>query len=95
LNLPLYGGGPFDIMACAAAAALAVTTGVARIVNDRHWATDVTAGLLIGGLAGYGLPALLHYRAAPEQQHARSRLRMQLLPMIASDRVTAMLLGSY
>jgi membrane-associated phospholipid phosphatase len=96
LNLPLYGGGPFDIMACAAAAALAVTTGVARIVNDRHWATDVTAGLLIGGLAGYGLPALLHYRAAPEQQQqARSRLRMRLLPLIASDRVTAVLLGSY
>ena len=95
LNMPLYGGGAGDIAACAGAAAIALTTGVARIVNDRHWATDVTAGLLIGGLAGYGLPALLHYRAAPESSQARNRVRMQLMPIITSERVSAMLLGSY
>jgi membrane-associated phospholipid phosphatase len=95
LNMPLYGGGAGDVVACAAAAAVAVTTGVARIVNDRHWATDVTAGLLIGGLVGYGLPALLHYRAAPEAPQARNRLRMQLVPTVSSERVAAILLGSY
>jgi membrane-associated phospholipid phosphatase len=95
LNMPLYGGGAADVIACAAAATIAVTTGVARIVNDRHWATDVTAGLLIGGLAGYGIPALFHYRSAPESQLARDRLRMQFVPTISTDRVTGTLLGSY
>jgi membrane-associated phospholipid phosphatase len=40
---------------------LALATGTARIVNDRHWATDVTAGLIVGAAAGYVLPTLMHY----------------------------------
>jgi membrane-associated phospholipid phosphatase len=61
--LPLYGGGLPDVAACLLAAGLAVTTGVARVANDRHWATDILAGIAIGGSAGYLLPVVLHYGA--------------------------------
>ena len=96
LNQPLYGGGAFDILACGATTALALTTGIARIMNDRHWATDVTAGWLIGGLAGYGLPALLHYQRAPDERgSAGNFLQLRLLPLVAPATFGGTLIGRY
>lgn len=63
LSMPLYGGGAGDIAACGVASALALTTGIARMVNDRHWATDVTAAWIAGAAVGYLWPRLFHYRA--------------------------------
>jgi membrane-associated phospholipid phosphatase len=63
LSLPLYGGGAGDIAACAASTAFAVTTGIARMVNDRHWATDVTTAWIAGAAVGYVWPRLFHYRS--------------------------------
>lgn len=60
-NLPLYGGGAGDSAACIAAVTIAATTGVARVANDRHWATDVLTGGLVGAFSGYLLPVWLHY----------------------------------
>lgn len=60
-HMPLYGGGFADAMACATMVALATTTGILRMVADRHWASDVLTGTAIGIINGYVLPAWLHY----------------------------------
>jgi membrane-associated phospholipid phosphatase len=60
--LPIYGSRVADASACALLAAATVATGVARIVADRHFATDMLIGGVIGFGSGYGLPWLLHYR---------------------------------
>jgi membrane-associated phospholipid phosphatase len=96
LNLPLYGGGVFDVGSCVAASALALTTGLARIANDRHWASDVTVGLLVGGLAGYGLPALLHHRSRSEPSgSAGTDLRWIALPVIAPGELSGHVHGLF
>ena len=61
-NLPLYGGGVPDALACVGMVGVATTTGVLRIVADRHWASDVLVGSAVGASVGYFLPSLLHYR---------------------------------
>lgn len=60
--LPLYGGGSGDGAACAAVLGVATVTGVLRLVADRHYASDVVVGAILGFGVGYGLPWLLHYR---------------------------------
>jgi hypothetical protein len=90
MNLPLYGGGAGDIAACAAASAFALTTGIARVINDRHWATDVTAALLIGGAAGYLWPDWYHYRSRSDSDGAR----LMLLPSLEPGGIGANLFGT-
>ena len=60
-HLPLYGGGLPDAMACIVMVSLATTTGVMRMVADRHYASDVLIGTTIGIINGYVLPSWLHY----------------------------------
>jgi len=43
---------------CPATIAVATLTGVLRIMADRHWATDVIAGAVLGGTIGWAIPAL-------------------------------------
>ena len=47
---------------CASALALATTTGVFRVVSNRHWMSDVITGAGVGLLAGWLMPWLMHYR---------------------------------
>jgi len=47
--------------ACVISLGLAATTGVLRIMADRHYATDVAVGTVIGLFSGFALPRLLHY----------------------------------
>jgi membrane-associated phospholipid phosphatase len=86
LNLPLYGGGAGDVAACVGTSALAITTGVARLVNDRHWATDVVFAWGIGAVSGFVLPSLLHYRDRPQREETGSggsaRFRFALAPLL-------------
>ena len=60
-HLPLYGGGLPDAMACVVMLSLATTTGLMRMVVDRHWASDVLLGTSVGIVSGYVLPSWLHY----------------------------------
>ncbi len=60
-HLPLYGGGFADVAPCLFMLGVSATTGVTRIMADRHWASDVVLGWGIGALSGYVLPSLLHY----------------------------------
>jgi len=60
-HMPLYGGGVADLAPCLFMITLSATTGVFRLVADKHWASDVVIGWSIGALSGYVLPAFLHY----------------------------------
>jgi membrane-associated phospholipid phosphatase len=93
LSLPLYGGGAGDIAACAAASAVALTTGIARIANDRHWATDVTVAWLVGGFAGYGWLKWFHYR--PVSADAKNSLHLTVLPMFAPGYISGTAVGMF
>src|SRR5260370_757190 len=56
-----YGGGAADLAPCLGMIGVSLGTGVARIMGDRHWASDVLAGWTVGALSGYVLPSVLHY----------------------------------
>ncbi|HZX40532.1 MAG TPA: phosphatase PAP2 family protein, partial [Myxococcaceae bacterium] len=43
---------------CPATVGVAIVTGVLRVMADRHWATDVIAGAVLGGTIGWAIPAL-------------------------------------
>ena len=60
-HLPLYGGGFADLAPCLLMIGAAVTTGVGRMISDRHWASDVITGGVVAFGSGYLLPSLLHY----------------------------------
>ncbi|MFT7579943.1 MAG: membrane-associated phospholipid phosphatase [Myxococcota bacterium] len=60
-EMELYGDGPWGTVACIGTLATATTTGVLRMVADRHWISDVLVGGGIGFAAGYLLPKLLHF----------------------------------
>jgi membrane-associated phospholipid phosphatase len=63
LNLPLYGGGAPDVAACGLALTWASANAVARLMSDRHWASDVIVGAGIGLGLGWLMPQLLYYGA--------------------------------
>jgi len=42
--------------------ALAAFTGYLRMAADKHYASDIIVGALIGSLVGWAVPYLLHYR---------------------------------
>jgi membrane-associated phospholipid phosphatase len=62
-HLPLYGGGIADAGACLGALTGTLVTGTLRIASDRHWATDVISGYLLGFAVGYLLPTLVYYKS--------------------------------
>ncbi len=70
-RMPLYGGGVAEIINCATALAAASTAGVARLVGERHWFTDIATGAAFGVTAGYLIPTLLHYDAAASSDVTR------------------------
>ena len=87
----LYDDPAADRAACAAGIGLAAVEGVLRIVADRHYATDVAVGTVIGLFSGFVLPRLLHYshpvEPAPEKNKTSGGLieRLAIWPRISSD----------
>jgi membrane-associated phospholipid phosphatase len=69
-QLSLYGGA-WDGLACVSAIATTSLTGALRVVADRHWASDVVLGHLIGFASGYFVPTIFHYRPPPPTRTAR------------------------
>lgn len=53
-RLEIYGS-VTDKIICPAALAVAATTGLLRMVADRHWASDVLAGAIFGTIVGAGV----------------------------------------
>lgn len=101
-NLPLYGGGAPDTVACFAAMTIASAQGILRIHSDNHYATDVILGAALGIGSGYFLPRWLHYRAATGRSasilptyHAReSGLSFVVAPTLSPNMIGAMLGGA-
>jgi len=60
-NIPLYGGGAADDVACISSLAVATGIGFLRILADKHYLSDVFIGAAIGVLSGLVVPSLLHY----------------------------------
>lgn len=81
-HIPLYGGGVSDALACVFMVSLSLTTGVARVVADRHWASDVIVGWGVGAFSGYVLPSLLHYGFTSGSRPLAARADVRVLPIL-------------
>ena len=62
-HLDLYGGSPQDAIACGVSIGVTLATGALRIAADRHWATDVITGHILGFASGYLVPSLVYYKS--------------------------------
>jgi membrane-associated phospholipid phosphatase len=62
----IYGSTAADVLGCAGAISLSAATGTFRVLGDRHYASDVLVGAVVGFGIGYGMPTLLHYTAGDE-----------------------------
>jgi membrane-associated phospholipid phosphatase len=81
-HLPLYGGGVADVAPCAVMIGATLTTGVARMVGDHHYASDVLLGLAVGALSGYVLPSVLHYGFGSGEPVGEARIgNARLIPV--------------
>jgi membrane-associated phospholipid phosphatase len=67
--LPLWKYPALDVAACALSTSGALFTGVSRLLSDRHFATDVIAGTVVGFGVGYAVPVLLHYSRGRNRVH--------------------------
>jgi|GEM_PF-855710 len=68
-------------IACAGVLALATTTGVFRVVANRHWMSDVLTGAGVGLLTGWLMPWLMHYRHdLTKREHSKTRHLQYLAP---------------
>jgi hypothetical protein len=79
-ELELYGGA-WDGAACATAIALTSLTGGLRIASDRHWASDVVTGHLLGFSAGYFIPKLWHFESASTDSSGDGLMGVVPMPM--------------
>lgn len=72
----IYGSALADVLGCAGAISLSAATGTLRVMGDRHYASDVLVGAVVGFGIGYGMPTLLHYTAGDEPR----RVGIALVP---------------
>lgn len=92
--LPLYGGGLADTAACVGGIGIATTVSALRIAADKHWATDVVTGNLVGYLAGFALPAVGYYHGIPlTRQSAPAGARLGWAPAVSSTEVSLVAFG--
>ena len=61
MHAALYANSVADALACAGTITLAASTGTLRVLGDRHYASDVVVGAVVGFAVGYGVPTLFHY----------------------------------
>ena len=78
-KLPLYGGGIADNFACVVAMGSALTTGLMRVVADKHNTSDVVLGFGLGFISGYVLPLLRHYQQ-PSSHPSNKLTGMRVVP---------------
>ncbi|MFC1586537.1 phosphatase PAP2 family protein, partial [Fibrobacterota bacterium] len=72
---------PLKYLVWGGAAAVNLTTGVAKVYSGDHFPTDVAAGLFLGTLVGWGIPEL----------HKKRNGSVSVLPMIHEERMGMML----
>jgi membrane-associated phospholipid phosphatase len=86
---PLYGSDLGNRLVCYVGIAGAIATGVGRLINDRHYATDIVAGAAIGVLSGYVAPRWLHYGFSSEDPAEDGATGWAVTPMVASGALGA------
>jgi len=91
--LPLYGSEAADAGACALLVTATAATGAARIVADRHFASDMLLGAAIGFGSGYGLPWLLHYRYGRTPGDGGEARTVTVLPLAGPSTLGLSLVG--
>ncbi len=98
-NLPLYGGGAADTLACGVTTGAAIFSGFARIQTDKHYPTDVAVGFGIGAFAGFVMPHLLHYDHPVRPQSAKQaralNVRASVVPVVSEDNPGVALIGVF
>jgi membrane-associated phospholipid phosphatase len=67
-HLRIYGSEALDAFACGAALLTATIVATLRVVADRHHATDVVVGGLVGLATGLLLPWALHFAWDPDPE---------------------------
>lgn len=65
-HLPIYGSEAADWLACGVALLTASTVATLRVIADRHYASDVIVGSVVGLLTGLVMPLLLHFQWDPD-----------------------------
>ena len=78
-KMPLYGLRAGSVAACAGTVTLAATTGLLRVIADKHWTTDVLAGSATGLATGLLVPLVFHYAGAEAAQ------RWTVSPVMTGD----------
>ncbi|MBN1612488.1 MAG: phosphatase PAP2 family protein [Polyangiaceae bacterium] len=97
-QLDLYADPYADSAACAGSVALALTTGMLRIAAEKHWASDVITGGLVGFASGYALPVLVYYRqfgTRAERHTPGSEPRVAVVPTATVDSVKLVAVGVF
>jgi len=85
LYMPLYGHPAADIAACGVSGAMAISVGLLRMHADRHYLTDVLAGVAIGTLSGFAMPVLGHYWFVEVSHGPGVASRWSLMPQVGAE----------
>lgn len=80
LAMPLYGARWADIGTCVFMLAGATTTGLLRMMADRHWASDVLLGAGVGLATGWLMPWALHYARWNIRTAGRTTIEGTVMP---------------
>jgi membrane-associated phospholipid phosphatase len=97
-HIPLYGGGAADTLACGLMIGAAGMNGIGRLWIESHYPSDLLLGWGLGALAGFGLPALLHYsprRQVVARAHDPISVRGMVVPLLAEDEIGLGLTGVF
>lgn len=95
-ELPLYGGGAWDVAACVEGITVGVGVGVLRLMADRHYVSDVMVGGAIGFVSGYALPRLLHFwRWSPGELVNRRDFKLAVALGGGNGPLGAQLIGAF
>jgi membrane-associated phospholipid phosphatase len=89
-HLRLYRNAAADALACSLGVAGASWVAHSRMVGDRHYASDVIAGGIIGVAAGWLLPELLHYRF---NAAGAMTSRLAVMPLVGGDTAGLLVVG--
>ena len=89
-HIPLYGGGAADTLACGIMLGAAGMNGIGRLWLETHYPSDLLIGWGLGALAGFGLPALLHYRPRHKlaaRAYDPLTVRAMVMPLVTENEV--------
>jgi membrane-associated phospholipid phosphatase len=101
-RMPLYGK-VGDPLVCGLTIAMASANGIARVMSEKHYGTDLVVGVGVGLFAGYVVPRSLHYGWRPGSVRSTRKVGeadgdsgtvVLVLPLVTDKRVGLSLAGS-